>query len=55
MVEVSLMKRVSLVKGPKSPDDVHVDEMVRKAVNLIGGIRSIVRRGYNVLIKPNLV
>ena len=38
---------VSVVKG------TDVDRSVRKAIDLIGGIRSVIQTGQTVLIKPN--
>nr|MDO8078151.1 DUF362 domain-containing protein [Candidatus Freyarchaeota archaeon] len=43
------MSVVSIVKGKTAP------ETVRKAVDLIGGIKKVVNEGDRVFIKPNLV
>jgi uncharacterized protein (DUF362 family) len=49
------MHRVSIVKGPKSPDSEAILEMVRRAVNLVGGMGEIVSKGDKVALKPNVV
>ena len=47
--------KVSIVKGPKQPDEKQIDATVRKAIELAGGLADIVKPGNTVLIKPNLV
>lgn len=48
------MSTVSIVKTNGNEEN-DIDVAVRKALNLIGGISDIVKPGYKVLIKPNLV
>jgi len=45
---------VAIVKGAKQLGDREIDALVRKAVELAGGLSGIVKRGDTVLIKPNL-
>jgi len=47
--------KVSIVKGPKNPDEKHIDASVRKAIELAGGLADMIKPGNSVLIKPNLV
>jgi len=47
--------KVSIVKGSKQPDEKQIDTIVRKAIELAGGLAGIVKPGNAVLIKPNLV
>jgi len=47
--------KVSIVKTGKSPDYPAVMAAVREAVELVGGIKDIIKPGQLVLIKPNLV
>ncbi len=49
------MPKVSIVKGEKSPSPVEVLEMVRKAVDLLGGMTDIVKEGDTVALKPNIL
>ena len=46
---------VSIVKTKENPGFEEIKEAVIKAVDLIGGIRDIVKRGQLVLINPSLV
>lgn len=48
------MSTVSIVKT-KGNTEKDIDLAVRKSIELIGGIEDIVKPGYTVLIKPNLV
>ena len=47
-------KTVSIVKGERPFTAHKVDDMVRKAVELAGGLSRKIRPGDNVVIKPNL-
>ena len=49
------MGKVSIVKAAAPPDPEAVQEMVNKAVDLVGGLKSIVSRGDTVALKPNIV
>ena len=46
---------VSIVKGPKNPAEKDIDDSVRKAIELAGGLADIISSGDTVLIKPNVV
>jgi len=46
--------KVSIVKGPKNPQEKEIREMVERAIDLIGGIDDIISKGDRVLIKPNI-
>lgn len=46
---------VAIVKGPKKPSEKEIDAIVRKAIELTGGLTDIISPGDTVLIKPNLV
>ena len=48
------MSTVSLVKT-KGNAEKDIDKAVREAIDLIGGLKDIVKPGFKVLIKPNLV
>jgi uncharacterized protein (DUF362 family) len=50
-----MMNLVSIVKGRKSPGPDEILEMVRKALDLIGGLASIVKDGDTVALKPNIL
>jgi len=49
------MSKVSIFKGPASPDSAAIIGMVRNAVNLVGGMDGIVEQGDTVALKPNIV
>ena len=49
------MPRVSIVKGPKAPDSQAILGMVKRAVDLVGGMGGIVSEGDTVALKPNVV
>jgi uncharacterized protein (DUF362 family) len=49
------MTKVSIVRAEAKPRDDQVYGMVKKAVDLVGGIRSIVKPGQTVALKPNVV
>jgi len=46
---------VAIVRAPKEPNQEDINETVRKAVELAGGLSNIVKPGDNVLIKPNIL
>lgn len=45
--------RVSIVKNSVSPDRARISEMTREALDLIGGMRSVIKQGDFVVIKGN--
>jgi uncharacterized protein (DUF362 family) len=45
--------KVSIVKGSKKPDAKEIEAIVRKAIELVGGLDGV-RSGDIVLIKPNI-
>ena len=49
------MGKVSIVRSPERPDDERVHQMVKEAVDLLGGLETIVRPGQTVALKPNVV
>jgi uncharacterized protein (DUF362 family) len=49
------MSKVSIVNSPSSPDNKMIYKMVKKAINQLGGIKSIVKPGQTVALKPNVV
>ncbi len=49
------MGKVSIVRSPEIPDDERVHQMVKEAVDLLGGLETIVRPGQTVALKPNVV
>lgn len=52
---MDLMKTlVAIVKGKKGPKGDEIERMVRKAVELIGGIKDLAQKDDLVLIKPNI-
>ena len=46
---------VSIVKSPEKPDEKQIEAAVRKAIELVGGLKDIISRGDTAIIKPNLV
>jgi len=49
------MPKVSIVKGPKSPNTATIFKMVKRAIDLVGGVNEIVGNGRIVALKPNIV
>jgi uncharacterized protein (DUF362 family) len=47
--------KVAIVKGPDKPDQKQIENMIREAIELIGGLTHTVSRGDTILIKPNIV
>ena len=45
---------VAIVKGKFPPDRQEIDNMVRTAIELAGGLKSKIKKGSHVVIKPNL-
>jgi uncharacterized protein (DUF362 family) len=54
-IKLSEMSRVSIVKSPSKPSEEQVYNMVKKSVDLVGGIESVVKPGQTVALKPNVV
>ena len=49
------LSRVAVVRNLEKPSDTRVNEMVKEAMDKLGGIKSIVREGDTVALKPNVV
>jgi len=49
------MSKVSIVKSPGKPGDEEVYGLVKKSVDLVGGIESVVKPGQTAALKPNVV
>jgi uncharacterized protein (DUF362 family) len=49
------MNKVSIVNSPSSPNNNMIYKMVKKSIDQIGGIKSIVKTGQTVALKPNVV
>lgn len=49
------MERVSVVKVENEPSHEQINEMVKKAVDLVGGLDSLIKNGDTVALKPNVV
>ena len=49
------MSKVSIIKNQGTPTDREVYEMVKKSIDLLGGIESIITKGDTVALKPNVV
>ena len=49
------MSRVAVVRNNGKPSDQQVFEMVKKSIDHLGGIKSIVKKGDTVALKPNVV
>jgi len=47
--------KVAVVKGSTEPSDKELDALVRKAIDMAGGLKGIVKKGDTVIIKPNIV
>ena len=47
--------QVAIVKTPKDPDYDQIRAAVEKSVNLLGGMKDIVKRGAKVLVNPSWV
>jgi uncharacterized protein (DUF362 family) len=49
------MGKVSIAKSEEAPRDEEVAGLVKKTVDLVGGIESVVKKGDIVALKPNVV
>jgi uncharacterized protein (DUF362 family) len=49
------MAKVSIVKGGASPDAEEIMNMIGAAIDLLGGFKSIIKEGYTVAVKPNIL
>jgi uncharacterized protein (DUF362 family) len=49
------MGKVSIVKNAKAPRDSDILKLVKKAIDLVGGLESVVKKGDVVALKPNVV
>lgn len=49
------MVKVSIVKGGASPDAGEIRRMIEEAVDLLGGFKSIIKKGGTVAVKPNIL
>jgi uncharacterized protein (DUF362 family) len=49
------MSRVSIIRNRGKPSDAEVYTMVKKAIDSLGGIESIISKGDTVALKPNVV
>jgi len=49
------MGKVSIIRASERPDDERVYQMVKEAIDLLGGLETIVRPGQTVALKPNVV
>lgn len=47
--------KVAVVKSTQKPNEKEIEATVRKAIELIGGLGDIVKKGNTVMIKPNIV
>jgi len=47
--------KVSIVKSPHPPKNVEVQVMVKRVIDFVGGIESVVSKGDTVALKPNVV
>jgi len=47
--------RVAVVKGSTKPSDKELGALVRKAIEMAGGLKDVVKKGDTVIIKPNIV
>ncbi len=49
------MGRVSIVRSAKAPKDSEIRGLVKKSIDLVGGLGSVVKKGNVVALKPNVV
>jgi uncharacterized protein (DUF362 family) len=49
------MGKVSIVKASTPPDSEAVQSMVKRAIDLVGGLKDIIHEGDTVALKPNVV
>jgi uncharacterized protein (DUF362 family) len=50
-----MMSKVAVVRNSGKPSDMEVFEMVKKSIDYLGGMGSIVKKGDTVALKPNVV
>jgi uncharacterized protein (DUF362 family) len=46
---------VSIVRSARAPKDSEVKGLVKKSIDLVGGLKSVVKKGDVVALKPNVV
>jgi uncharacterized protein (DUF362 family) len=49
------LSRVAIIRNEGKPSDQQVYDMVKKSIDHLGGISSIVKKGNTVVLKPNVV
>lgn len=49
------MSKVSVVRSKGKPSDKEVYDLVKKSIDLLGGIKEFVKKGDTVALKPNVV
>jgi uncharacterized protein (DUF362 family) len=49
------LRRVAIVKNTKKPSAEQTFELVKKSIDYLGGIKSIIKKGDTVALKPNVV
>src|SRR4030042_6966964 len=49
------MGRVSIVRSAKAPKDAEIKGLVKKSIDLVGCLGSVVKKGDVVALKPNVV
>ncbi len=49
------MNRVAVIRNQSKPTDQDVYNMVKNAIDYLGGITSVVKKGDTVALKPNVV
>jgi len=49
------MSKVSVVRSKGKPSDKEVYDLVKKSIDLLGGIEKFVKKGDTVALKPNIV
>ena len=47
--------KVAVVKTPQKPNEKEIEATVRKAIELVGGLGDLVKKGNTVIINPNIV
>ncbi|MBT3284006.1 DUF362 domain-containing protein [Candidatus Bathyarchaeota archaeon] len=49
------MSKVSVVRRKRKPSDIEVFDLVKESIDLLGGIKTFVKKGDIVALKPNIV
>jgi len=49
------LSRVAVVRNEGKPSDEQIYKMVKEAIDYLGGIKSVVKKGNSVALKPNVV